>query len=456
MLKTAKKFPKFYNAVEVHLIERSNIMIEKQGKSLYNFNKDISWHAALDLVPEKPMLLIAQEFLDALPVHQFQFTEDGWREILVHKDTLDGPHHFKLVLSPNVTPASVICTRENDILSLDYLVKDPKVGDRIEASPAVLGVVQGIARRIRKFGGSSLMIDYGHEGALPSSIRGIKNHKFVDSLSEPGLVDLSADIDFKSIARVGEDMNKHDMSKPLNLVNNYDDVLKRSKSKRNDADKLLDDLSKMDSPDGLHPMGEKLWEEVKKKVDVMKKLDPEASQTSEALKSLRSQAKSVTDAAGAELPDGMKKSASGLIIDSTLKSGDNEVEEEKTGKILTPDDHSNNPFPDLNNDLLMDEKTKLDLQKAKAKMEIDLEKIEEQQARKIIVNGPITQGRWLHNMGIRQRMQILSQNMNENDAENLFGVYQRLVEPDQMGSIYKVISFSSSEIKYTAGYTDMA
>ena len=75
MLRIAKKFPDFFNAVEIHLIERSKLMMEQQKQTLYNFNKEISWHADVELVPDQPMLLIGQEYLDALPVHQFQYTK---------------------------------------------------------------------------------------------------------------------------------------------------------------------------------------------------------------------------------------------------------------------------------------------------------------------------------------------------------------------------------------------
>ncbi|KAJ0100157.1 hypothetical protein Patl1_22117 [Pistacia atlantica] len=44
----------------------------------------VSWHAALEQVPSGiPMIIIAHEFYDALPVHQFQRASRGWCEKLV-------------------------------------------------------------------------------------------------------------------------------------------------------------------------------------------------------------------------------------------------------------------------------------------------------------------------------------------------------------------------------------
>ena len=65
------------------------------------------WHRSLDEVPhDLPTVYIAHEFLDALPVHQFQKTERGWCERLIDVASDDSPLHFRLVLSPRPTPAS--------------------------------------------------------------------------------------------------------------------------------------------------------------------------------------------------------------------------------------------------------------------------------------------------------------------------------------------------------------
>lgn len=67
----------------------------------------VQWHRSLDSVPEDlPTIYLAHEYMDALPVHQFQKTERGWRERLVDVATDDSPLHLRLVLSPGPTPAS--------------------------------------------------------------------------------------------------------------------------------------------------------------------------------------------------------------------------------------------------------------------------------------------------------------------------------------------------------------
>jgi SAM-dependent MidA family methyltransferase len=49
--------------------------------------------------------------------------------------------------------------------------------------------------------GAALIMDYGTLSTIPiNSLRGIKSHEKVAPLSEPGRVDVSADVDFTSLA----------------------------------------------------------------------------------------------------------------------------------------------------------------------------------------------------------------------------------------------------------------
>ena len=81
----------------------------------------IHWHRSLDEVPDDlPTVYIAHEFLDALPVHQFQKTERGWCERLVDVASDDSPLHFRLVLAPGPTPASrLLVDRRLAVLPFD-------------------------------------------------------------------------------------------------------------------------------------------------------------------------------------------------------------------------------------------------------------------------------------------------------------------------------------------------
>ena len=140
-----------------------------------------------------PLLLVGQEFLDALPVHQFEHTARGWVERLVNVDEADRtPHHFEFVLSPSETLASRAFTAP---------FQRAVIGDRLEFCPEALVVAEKVAALLARRGGAALFIDYGQDRRIEDSLRGIKNHQYVHPLQEPGLVDLSADVNFQDIGR---------------------------------------------------------------------------------------------------------------------------------------------------------------------------------------------------------------------------------------------------------------
>jgi NADH dehydrogenase [ubiquinone] 1 alpha subcomplex assembly factor 7 len=110
-------------------IQHENLKIDL-GKSINGITVD--WFRSFNNIPDDiPLIVIGQEFLDAFPVHQFVFTDKGWREKLVDVDTsMDSPYHFKIVLSSNSTPASKVL--------LKYVKFTPSIGDGIEISPLAL------------------------------------------------------------------------------------------------------------------------------------------------------------------------------------------------------------------------------------------------------------------------------------------------------------------------------
>ena len=81
-------------------------------------------------------------------------------------------------------------------------VYDAKEGDTIEVCPEAGILVQDIIMWLEETKGSALFIDYGNNYAPQHSLRGIKNHKFVSYLQEPGKIDITADVDFKSIGKI--------------------------------------------------------------------------------------------------------------------------------------------------------------------------------------------------------------------------------------------------------------
>jgi NADH dehydrogenase [ubiquinone] 1 alpha subcomplex assembly factor 7 len=199
---------------------------------------------------------VCQEFLDALPVHAFEKTEEGyWRERLVDvalrediadeeepssgREVPDGSKkpRFRIVLAPEATPAlkMLLGTDEEGFLRVPKNGTDEEtttndsdscsapVGSVVEVSPESVLTVQDMSTMIQEQGGAALIIDYGQEGSA-DSIRGYAKHKQVLFLSHPGLIDVTADVDFAALRHAVNRSPQQRRRAVLAADNDNDDV----------------------------------------------------------------------------------------------------------------------------------------------------------------------------------------------------------------------------------------
>jgi NADH dehydrogenase [ubiquinone] 1 alpha subcomplex assembly factor 7 len=172
---------------EIHFVEGSAALKDIQLAAV----PEARWHADLSSVPrDGPMLLVANEFLDALPVRQLVRVADGWRERMVG---LDG-ERFVFVAGGQPMDAAVPAEW-----------RDAPEGAIIETCPAAAAILYEITTRLAEQGGAALVIDYGHaEFRTGSSLQAVARHRKVDPLALPGEADLTAHVDFATLARIAE------------------------------------------------------------------------------------------------------------------------------------------------------------------------------------------------------------------------------------------------------------
>ncbi len=202
ILRVGKRLPSapgFSDALQVHLVEMSPTLKAVQAETLKGH--EVTWHARLEDIPDGPAFILANEFFDALPIHQLVRIERGWRERLI-TTTADGKNPdggLAFTLSPGGTPVDVF---------LDEGVRDSAgTGAIAEVSPVSLSVMDQISNRVAQ-GGAALIIDYGHvQSAAGDTLQAMRDHAFVDPLSDPGMADLTAHVDFAALARVALDKN---------------------------------------------------------------------------------------------------------------------------------------------------------------------------------------------------------------------------------------------------------
>ncbi len=170
-----------------HFVETSTALKALQ----LDLHPEAFWHSDLSTLPtDGPLLIVANEFLDALPVRQMVNTAAGWRERMIGVD--DG----RLIPIAGTAPmdAAVPANR-----------RDAYEGAILETSPACAAVVYEIAGRLASQGGAALLIDYGTaEPRLGSSLQAVKAHRKVDVFSAPGEADLTAHVDFSALAPIAQ------------------------------------------------------------------------------------------------------------------------------------------------------------------------------------------------------------------------------------------------------------
>ena len=172
---------------EVHLVEASPVLREAQAAKVAGaqFHDDPS-----TLPDDAPLMVVGNEFLDALAVRQLVKTPDGWRERMVglSDDTL----------------AFVAGSKPMDAAVPSELREAPS-DTLLETSPASAALVEALAGRLTRQGGAALFIDYGHLAPRTgSTLQAVRAHEKVDPLAYPGEADLTAHVDFPALAKVAQ------------------------------------------------------------------------------------------------------------------------------------------------------------------------------------------------------------------------------------------------------------
>lgn len=171
----------------VHLVEASTALRDVQLAAL----PQAQWHYDLSSVPMYgPVLVVANEFLDALPVRQLVMTPEGWRERMVVPRG-DG---FVCIAGSQPMDAAVPEPR-----------REAEVGTIIETCPGAAATVYEVAGRLVEQGGAALFIDYGHDTIRDgSTLQAVRQHLKVDPFALPGEADLTAHVDFATLAPIAQ------------------------------------------------------------------------------------------------------------------------------------------------------------------------------------------------------------------------------------------------------------
>ena len=193
LLRAARFVPGFLDAARVHLLEASETLRSLQRERLAG--AEVSWHETLASVPDGPAIVLGNEFLDALPILMLERTRSGWRERLVDWDAARERFRFVLAAGPSGAEA---------LLPPAFARAEP--GTVVEISPAAIGYAAALAERVVTQGGVALLIDYGPaESTAGTTLQALHRHRRHDPLEAPGTADLTAHVDFATLARAARE-----------------------------------------------------------------------------------------------------------------------------------------------------------------------------------------------------------------------------------------------------------
>jgi len=167
----------------VHFVETSESLRAAQRER----HPGAHSHDDLQSLPvDTPLLIVANEFFDALPVRQLVHAANGWRERHV---AWANPLFVPVASGP----------RLDDILP--EALRGAPAGSIIETSPASVAIARQIGHRLAEQGGAALIVDYGYEGpAIGDTLQAVSGHSFANPFEEPGERDLTAHVDFATLA----------------------------------------------------------------------------------------------------------------------------------------------------------------------------------------------------------------------------------------------------------------
>lgn len=197
-MRVLSKQPEILAACQIVLLETNEMLRQVQAEKLSayapEFIHEIDEFAALGA----PVILLANEFFDALPIRQYQWHEQKWHERLV------GLNGDDLCWGLSTTPI--------DAEALPATLSPQRNQEVFEDAPLAQSTMTNIAKLLNQVGGGMMAIDYGYVATQTGeTLQAMANHKMVDPLADPGRADLTAHVNFEALvnAALAEGAHAH-------------------------------------------------------------------------------------------------------------------------------------------------------------------------------------------------------------------------------------------------------
>jgi len=193
MIRTiAKICPDFLANARIMLIESSQKLREQIKRKLAPHKINITFADNILELPLLPLVLVANEFLDCLPIHQYYRMAQGYIERMVSLDDtgnlcfINGLHSIDLTLLPEAAMTA-------------------PTGAIIEYSPAREACIQTLSHHLLQYGGAAVFLDYGSlESGFGDTLQALSQHQFRPVFERPGCHDITSHVDFATLDLVAQ------------------------------------------------------------------------------------------------------------------------------------------------------------------------------------------------------------------------------------------------------------
>jgi len=209
LLKTFKQFKNFYNSLEINLLEISDKLRLIQKTKINN--KKVKWIKKVNEINCGPLIVLGNEFFDALPIKQIYIKKKLFFEkhVALSKDNKNIKFLFKkanINLVKNIKKLNLI-----------------SVGNTIEYPIEAIKFLKEIAKKINKFGGGFLTFDYGYKVRKnKNTLQSVKKHKRVSIFYTPGHSDMTSHLNFKLFYEI---LKKNNLN--VKKITNQNEFLKK-------------------------------------------------------------------------------------------------------------------------------------------------------------------------------------------------------------------------------------
>ncbi len=193
ILKTFENFSDINNHFKIYIFEKSPYLKKIQKEKIKN--KNIFWINNFKKIDKGPCIFLANEFFDALPINQYYKIKNKWYERKVNYSN----------------------KKEYQYIDIQKNIKkvEKKIGYKIAEKQKILEIsydainyMKQISEIIKKNKGGLLIIDYGYEEMkMKNTLRGIRNHKIVNILSNYKDCDITYSLSFNFYKMITKKLN---------------------------------------------------------------------------------------------------------------------------------------------------------------------------------------------------------------------------------------------------------